>query len=827
MSDRNLRIQLLFQAMDRVTKPLRDIAGGSSKASQNLGKMRDRLKEIDRAQADIAGFRQIKAGVRGLETQMAGAQTKVAQLAREMASADAPTRKLAAAFDKAKREAAGLKQEHAEESAKLQQLRDRMAAAGISTSRLADHERELRHEAARTNTELAEQARRLDAAATRSQRFANGRAAFGRVQGAAAGLAAGGASAIGAGVATGAPIIGSIKSAMEYESVMTDIAQKANLSRNEARKMGIGLIAAAKSANQLPESLQQGVDVLSGFGLDPRMAVKMMTPIGRAATAYKAEIADLSAAAFAANDNLKVPIQQTARVMDVMAAAGKDGAFEMADMARHFPALTASAAALGQTGVRAVGDMAAALQITRKATGDSATAANNLQNLYNKINTEDTIKNFKQFGIDLPAAMKKAAAESKSPIEAIAELTKKATGGDLSKLSFLFGDAQVQGALRPLIQNLDEYRRIRASALGAKGVVDSDFADRLKDSSEQAKQFRINAMALGLTIGGVLLPTVNALLQKGTALAARIGAWSDRHPVLAKWIGITAAGLAALLVVTGGMAIALAGILAPFAALSFVAGALGIALLPMIGMVAAFVAGFALVAGAAYLIYNNWGGILAWFSGIWQAVKTGVGNAVLAISGILVSFRPLDLLYRAFAGVMGWLGVILPARFAGFGRNMIMGLIRGVTSMLGTLRSTIVGAASSAANWFKSKLGIRSPSRVFMGLGSYVMQGLTNGIAGGESGPVDRLTSLSKRMAAAIAIGATTPAVAGVGVAGAGSGGSAVSASAPAPITINVYGTPGMNEQALARLVAAEVAKVQNGSRSNASYADRPDWETG
>ena len=48
MADRNLRIQVLLQAADRVTRPLRDIAGGSTRAAQALRLTRDRLKEMSR-----------------------------------------------------------------------------------------------------------------------------------------------------------------------------------------------------------------------------------------------------------------------------------------------------------------------------------------------------------------------------------------------------------------------------------------------------------------------------------------------------------------------------------------------------------------------------------------------------------------------------------------------------------------------------------------------------------------------------------------------------------------------------------------------------------
>ncbi|MGU3314249.1 phage tail tape measure protein [Sphingomonas sp. M6A6_1c] len=339
--DRDLRIRMLLEATDRVTRPLRDIAGGSRTATAAVAQVKQRLDQLKRTSDDIDAFRKLKTEMRGSESAMQQAQTRVAALARQMQEASSPSRQLARDFEKAKREAAALRGEHERQGELLQQMRDRLRAAGVGTADLARHERDLRAAINRTNRELTEQSDRLQRADSRARRFASARASFGRVQGMATGLAAGGAASIGVGMTIARPILGGIGEAQKYESVMTDIAQKANLSRVQAAAMGRELLGAARAANQLPDALQEGVDTLAGFGLDPRQAVAMMKPIGRAATAYKAEIADLSAAAFAANDNLKVPIQQTGRVIDVMAEAGKQGAFEIKDMAGAFPALTA------------------------------------------------------------------------------------------------------------------------------------------------------------------------------------------------------------------------------------------------------------------------------------------------------------------------------------------------------------------------------------------------------------------------------------------------------------------------------------------------------
>ena len=799
--DRNLRIRMLLEAGDRVTRPLRDITGASGAAARALKTTRDRLKEIERAQADVAGFRQLKAGLRSTEQDLDQARAKVARLAREMGKTANPTKAMARDFARARTEAQRLDQQHQRGAQQLQQLRDRLRAAGFATNDLARHERELRRDAEGVNRELAEQERRLEQASDRARRFGAARANFGRVQGMAGGMAASGAASVGTGIAVAAPIIGSVRAAEHYESVMTDIGQKSDLTREQSAAMGREMLKAARAANQMPEDLQRGVDTLTGLGLNAGLALQMMTPLGRGATAYKADVAELAATGYAAYSNLKIPIEQAGKALDVMAVAGKRGAYEVKDMARDFPSLAAAYQGLGQTGVGALADLAAAAQIVRKATGDSASAGTNLENVLQKIASPATVRAFEKMGVDLPAALKRMYAEGKTPIEAIAELTNKTLKGDLGRLGYLFEDAQVQQGLRPLIQNMEEFRSIRRDAFAAAGTTDRDFAERLRDSAERTKGLAIRSQTLKVALGSQLLPTLDAGKARLSAFADRLTSLSERHPTLTKAVMMGAAGFAALFLILGGGAIMVAGLVAPFAALTFASTALGIGLLPLIGMVAGVTLGVVALGAAAYLLYASWDKIPGWFAGVWSSVED------------------------AASGTFTWFAN-LPSRFVEFGRNMISGLIRGVLGMLGALKSTIAGAATDAATWFKQKLGIRSPSRVFAGFGGFMMAGLANGIEAGATEPIRNLDALTSRMERSMVVGSTLPGFGGIASGGSPPPGSGGNVRTAPPITIHINGAPGQSEQQLAALVGEEVRRVLAGNTAGraSSYADRADY---
>lgn len=110
------------------------------------------------------------------------------------------------------------------------------------------------------------------------------------------------------------------------------------------------------------------------------------------------------------------------------------------------------------------------------------------------------------------------------------------------------------------------------------------------------------------------------------------------------------------------------------------------------------------IAGAAYLIYRNWDKLKPWFIGLWNSAKT------------------------TFAGALTWFGN-LTKKFTDFGGMLIDGLVGGIKNKIGAAKESIVNLGGSIKDWFTSTLGIKSPSRVFMGFGDNIAQGAAIGVA--------------------------------------------------------------------------------------------------
>lgn len=123
-----------------------------------------------------------------------------------------------------------------------------------------------------------------------------------------------------------------------------------------------------------------------------------------------------------------------------------------------------------------------------------------------------------------------------------------------------------------------------------------------------------------------------------------------------------------------------------------------------------------------------WTGVKEFFSGLWEQIKTAFDGGLAGVGALLVNWSPLGLIYKAVSGALSLLGIEMPGKFSEFGSMMISGLINGIKSMAGAVKDSITGLGDQVTGWFKEKLGIHSPSRVFMGFGQNISEGAAIGV---------------------------------------------------------------------------------------------------
>lgn len=726
----------------------------------------------------------------------------------------------------------GLNGEARKLSGELAKVEKAIAKGTGNLTALIDRERELKTALQSTNQQLEKQKRLAEIEAGRRAMVRRGDELMAKGQG----------NMIG-GAAMGAPLILAAKAAMDFSSGMVDIQQKAELSNAETAKMADNIILLARAAHQLPEDMRGSVDVLSGFGLDPRQALQMIGPIGRLGTAFKVDLSDGAAAAYANLNNLKVPISETAKALDIMAAGGNAGAFEVKDMARWFPTLTAQLQALGQKGTPAVADLTAALQVAMNTAGSADEAANNIANLLGKVNAKATATAFqKNFGIDLPAAIKAGVAKGQTTMEAFAEVAKKATKGDLSKLGWGVEDRQAQMGLLALIQNLDKYRQIRAQiSSGSGGTVDRAFAQReAEDASIAWQSFMGTAQELAITLGSRVLPSATGFLRQTNRIIIAVSDWARRNPALAGALANVAVALVGARIGLGALQFAFGGLLGPaarfltffqkvdgiskfgivlgrFANIAIGAGGMAVRAFGLIRTAMLFMAQGVMRAGAmmlanpivliitaivaavgvaAYLIYTHWDKISATFRSGVQWVK------------------------NAIAGLPDWL--------RGIGSAMMQGLLSMIDPF--GLRNRLLDVARNGVNAFKAFFGIKSPSRLFMAMGGHLTSGLALGVAGGAPDAVRSVRRMASGVAAAgaISLAPVQPAMARPGgltpIRPASPALAAAARGGPVgggPIEIHVHPAPGQSPDEIAEAVMRKLERAKGMQARRSFEGDR------
>lgn len=132
-----------------------------------------------------------------------------------------------------------------------------------------------------------------------------------------------------------------------------------------------------------------------------------------------------------------------------------------------------------------------------------------------------------------------------------------------------------------------------------------------------------------------------------------------------------------------------------------------------------------------------WNNFLQFFINLGGNIKnaaksawSGVKNiATSAANGIKNVWESVVAFIRAIPGKIVAVFSSLPSRMAAVGRNIVQGIIRGVTGAAGALFSSLRNLANRALEAAKSALGIHSPSRVMQEVvGKNIVLGISSGI---------------------------------------------------------------------------------------------------
>lgn len=734
-----LKLEVLFGAVDKLTGPMKTIVGGSKTMADALKKTNGELKDLEAQQRKISGFRQLTAQSEKTAQELAKNKQSISELkaalkinpevqenVTALARAEAAHKRLMGVQKSQRTELTGMAQE--------------FNKAGIQMDRLNDEESDLKNKIHLTTMELNKQKESLGKHTEAQKKYEKMQERMGKANE----MAKKGLMIAGAGAAAMAV---PVKIAIDYESAMADVAKVMDGLKDEAGKITPAYTAMSNQILEMTTRLpmaakdiaaivaagaQSGIakNELIGFA---ESAVKMGVAFDITAdqagqsmaemrTAFKLTQPQVIALADRINYLGNTSPNKADKIMEVVqriGALGEVGGFASSSIAAMAASLTSVEPDVAATGIKNM-----ILALTK---GESATKAQSAA--------------FKKLGLDSVQVSKDMQTNAEATVaKVMTGIQKLEKHEQVAVTNSLFG-AEALPIVMQYAQGLDTLEKNLNAVSDAKvyaGSMEAEYAARAATTANNIQLAKNHMAALGITIGNVLLPGVNSMIGSFNTVMSKVQAWAQANPALSSSLTKIAVGAIAIV---GGLSALSIGAIAIFGPMMMVGRAFSLVALAAKGMSMALLTNpitwiVLAIAGAALLIYKNWAPISAFFVGIWNTIKTAFNGGITGISALIINWSPIGLFYSAFAKVLSWFGVDLPAKFTGFGAMILEGLKNGILSKVNAVKDAITGAVSGVIDKARGILGIHSPSRVFMGIGGYTMQGMANGIANANGLPI-------------------------------------------------------------------------------------------
>ena len=390
-------------------------------------------------------------------------------------------------------------------------------------------------------------------------------------------------------VATGMVAV-TAKVSADYQAIIRDIAIKAGMARSaQEADMSRSIIATSNDIGMGRNEVADVVNQLVGAGMELKQAMEFAPVAAKFVVGQGSSGVDTAKMiqALQSNANITDP-KVLEKALEAVAFQGQAGSFEASDMARWFPQLLASMQKQGITGMDAVTQLGAMLQVQMKTAGTSDEAANNLKNWMEKIGSREVVDAYSKAGIDYQGSLNtgiqggmstleasfglaKRYIEATDPkkaakmAEATAQISKEANPEKakamLSSLEQalrtgdIFADMQVKSALTAYVQNKALYEQLKNEASGASGILDKNLSERRDTSSQKwAETIQAGNDAMR-SVGDAIRPVTDAVASGLTTVVKGFTKLSDESPNLVAGITALAAGASVVTSVLGAFKI--------------------------------------------------------------------------------------------------------------------------------------------------------------------------------------------------------------------------------------------------------------------------------
>lgn len=715
MSDNNLRLQVVLNAVDKLTRPFRNAQASTKELASAVKKSRDAIKQLDQAGSSLDSFRKLQTESQKLGDRLNYARQRSSLLKNELGAMGPPSQRQVVALERQRLAVQRLEEKQKKLQRQSELVRAELYRTGISAKEGASATARITRETERYNNQLSIQEARLKRVGEQQRKMHAARAEYSRRLEVRDRVAGAGATTTAAGLAMGAPVMAAVKSYASMEDAMKGVAKQVNGLRddngNRTARFYEMQDAIKAASEQLPmangavdfAALVEGGARMNVANPNDSWADQKRDLLAFAATAAKASTAfelpadELSESLGKIAQLYKVPTRNIEQLGDALNylddnAMSKGG--DIIDVLQR----------MGGVADRLDYRKAAALGSTFLSLGTAPEVAASAANAMVRELSIATMQSKSFFaGMDLlklnPAQIEKemtrdAMGTIQRVLEKVNNLPKDKR---LGAMTLVFGKEFGDDAAK-LANNLPELQRqLKLTSGGdASGSMQKE-SDINKDSlSSQWLLVKTGAQNTFSSLGETLRQPLMDIMDVVKRVTGALRRWVEQNPQLVGTLMKVAAAVAAITVVLGTLAITVAAVLGPLAILRFGLSVMGIKTLPTL-TAALSRSGSALswLAGAPLSLLRRGmassGGSAGLLAGPLNALRRSAGlagNALKAIAG-----APLAMFRAGLTGMRGLLGRVMnPLALLRSSLGAVGGVLRFLVSgPLAVLRMALYG----------------------------------------------------------------------------------------------------------------------------------------
>lgn len=670
MSDTNLRLQVVLNAVDKLTRPFKSARASTKELAAAVQASRSQLKELNAQAARIDGFRKTNTQLGITANSLKAAKAEAQRLAVEFANTNRPTAQQARLLEQAKNRAGELQQKYNGLRLSVQRQREALGSAGIDTKKLSQAQRDLKTQADEARAALDRQQQSLKRLGEQQAKLNAVRERYSRSLETRDRVAGAGVAMTAAGVGMGAPVLAAVKSYADMEDAMKGVAkQVSGLRDNDGNrtKQFYDMQAAIKAASEQLPMENGAIDYASLVEGGARMGVTnpddsyedqkrdllaFASTAAKASTAFELPAGELAEGLGKIAQLYKIPTRNIEQLGDALNYLDDNAMSKGSDIIDVLQRMGGVADRLDYRKAAALGSTFLSLGAT------SETAASAANAMVRELSVATMQGKSFMAGMDLlkldPKAIEKQMTkDAMGTIQRVLEKVNSLSEDKrLTAMTMVFGKEFGKDAAK-LANNMPELRRqLQLTAGNASGGSMQKESDINKDSlSAQWQLVKTGAAntlsSLGETLRAPLME-IMAAVKKVTGTMRR---WVEENPELAGRLMKIAAVVATVTLALGTLAVGLAAVLGPIALLRFGAGMLttkGLAKLsPLLGGLgkafSSLAPGLSLSGGGIKKLFSLFSGgeaenSVSWLEKIRDALGS-VGQGDDEEGGILDAFR--------------------------------------------------------------------------------------------------------------------------------------------------------------------------------------------